>query len=244
MRDLEAVLVVSASAGSGHLRAGEALSEALIAGGRSRRVEHVDVLELAPRWVRAAYAGSFELMAQRAPWLWREVYARTVVMGGGLRLGIEGAVHDALRANVPNLHVIAVCGRNAGAQSRLIDAARLNGRLHVLGYTRAIERIAAVADVIVTKAGGLTASEALALGCPLILTRALPGHEEENARTLVGAGVALTAVESGVGNALEMMFESPRLRAHMIATATALGKPYAAHTVVAYARGLESGRAA
>src|SRR5688572_20849736 len=56
------VLIVSASAGGGHVRAGEALAEAFREDGAAR-VLHVDVLALAPRWVRLAYGGGFELVA-------------------------------------------------------------------------------------------------------------------------------------------------------------------------------------
>ena len=66
------VLVVSASAGMGHVRAGEALRWAFVE--RGLECEHVDILVLGPRWVRAAYGGGFRLLAGRAPALWRGLY--------------------------------------------------------------------------------------------------------------------------------------------------------------------------
>jgi hypothetical protein len=64
MRREGPILVVSASAGTGHLRAGAAVRDACRAHGLD--AEHVDVLELAPRWLKAAYAGGFELLARLA----------------------------------------------------------------------------------------------------------------------------------------------------------------------------------
>ena len=52
------VLIVSASAGSGHVRAAEALREAF-AQADMGGVEHVDILELSPAWLRRAYGGGF-----------------------------------------------------------------------------------------------------------------------------------------------------------------------------------------
>jgi processive 1,2-diacylglycerol beta-glucosyltransferase len=69
-------LIVSASAGTGHVSAGRALHAAFESAGCAQ-VVHVDVLDLAPRWVRAAYGGGFELLASRAPGVWREVYRRS-----------------------------------------------------------------------------------------------------------------------------------------------------------------------
>src|SRR5690606_17307377 len=70
------VLIVSASAGTGHVSAGRAVETAFREAGWSD-ILHVDILELAPRWVRAAYGGGFELLASRAPAVWREVYRRS-----------------------------------------------------------------------------------------------------------------------------------------------------------------------
>jgi hypothetical protein len=57
------------------VRAGDALLDAFTAAGAG--AEHVDVLGLAPWWVRAAYAGGFEFPASRAPRVWREIYERS-----------------------------------------------------------------------------------------------------------------------------------------------------------------------
>lgn len=76
-RDSASILLVSARAGAGHLRAAEALRCAFAVERPAVRVEHVDVLELAPRRVRTAYADGFEWIAARAPRVWRQMYKRT-----------------------------------------------------------------------------------------------------------------------------------------------------------------------
>lgn len=70
------VLIVSASTGTGHLRAAEALREAAAAEPWIH-AEHVDLLELAPSWVRSVYGAGYETVAARAPRVWKGIYRLT-----------------------------------------------------------------------------------------------------------------------------------------------------------------------
>lgn len=353
------VLLVSASTGTGHLRAAEALRDSLRQGDPARVVEHVDLLELAPRWIRTAYGDGYELLATRTPWIWKQVYRRTdseqgdqarwgpiaqrvlfrefqrlllarrwdvcvcthflpgqlaagqpgfppfamvitdltlhrywaqprvpryfvasdslaealrprvpratvqttgipvaprfaapptreearaslgldarrpvvLVMGGGLGLGVDETAAAVMRARVPELQVLVVCGRNAAAAERLRASGA--GGLQVSGYVRDVERYVAAADLVVTKPGGLTTSEVLALGRPLLLTRPIPGQEEGNSRVLCAAGAALSAASPhAVQREVEQVFEGDRL-ARLAAAARALGRPRAAEAITA-----------
>jgi processive 1,2-diacylglycerol beta-glucosyltransferase len=144
-------------------------------------------------------------------------------------LGIEEAVLAALEAGVEGLQVVAVCGRNEGARSRLADLGVSAERLQVHGYLNGIERYLAAADVVVTKPGGLTTSEALALGRPLLLTRPIPGQEEGNVRTLTAAGAAVSVPEpESLRRALGWIFGEPRVLAGLGAGARRLGRSDAA----------------
>ena len=88
------------------------------------------------------------------------------------------------------------------------------------------------ADVLVTKPGGLTTSEALAAGMPMVLLRPLPGQEERNAKYLVSHGAALRASR---GSELVRLVDAvlaggePARRLH--AAAAALAHPDAAERV-------------
>lgn len=69
------LLIVSARTGTGHLRAAEALREAAAAGGV--HAEHVELLDLAPAWVRSVYGSGYEAVAARAPRVWKGIYRLT-----------------------------------------------------------------------------------------------------------------------------------------------------------------------
>ena len=354
------VLIVSASTGTGHLRAAEALRSAFAEHDPALPVEHVDLLGLAPRWVRSLYGVGFEMIAARAPRVWKGIYELTdgeahdrarwapvaermlfpafrdlllsrrwsaclcthflpcqlaagrpglppfaltitdltlhrvwvqpgvrryfvatdalaaellprarhaavevtgipvdpsvarvpgqmearaewdlprdrpvaLVAGGGLGIGVEEAVHAALAGADAGATLVAVCGRNDAARARL-EALRLPpGRLRVHGYVRGLPSLMSAADVVATKAGGLSVSEALALGRPLLLTRPIPGAEEGNTRALERSGAALagrTCAE--MRTAFARVFAEPGLLPRLSAAATALGRPHSASTV-------------
>jgi processive 1,2-diacylglycerol beta-glucosyltransferase len=137
----------------------------------------------------------------------------------------------ALAAPVRGLQVVAACGRNRAAQERL--AAQADGRrARALGYRRDMVEVMTAADVIVTKPGGLSTTEALALGRPLVLTRPIPGHEEANVAVLTDAGAALYAPDGrALARTLTALFEQPALRLRVAERARTLGEPDAARTI-------------
>ncbi len=61
----------------------------------------------------------------------------------------------------------------------------------VIYFTKEVEKYMSVSDLIITKPGGLTVSEALACGLPMALFNAIPGQEEENANFLVSNNMAV-----------------------------------------------------
>ena len=64
---LDRVLVLSASAGAGHVRAAQALERALVATGRVREVRHVDILQYTSKLFRRVYAQAYLDLVNRAP---------------------------------------------------------------------------------------------------------------------------------------------------------------------------------
>ena len=88
-------------------------------------------------------------------------------------------------------HFAVVAGRNEALRGALASAA--GPRTTVLGFTREIHEWMAAVDLLVTKPGGLTTSEALARGLPMLLVNPIPGQEERNADALLESGAAAKA---------------------------------------------------
>ena len=63
--------------------------------------------------------------------------------------------------------------------------------IKVLQYTNKVPELMSVSDLVITKPGGLTTTESLASGLPIIVINPIPGQEEENAEFLETKGVAI-----------------------------------------------------
>jgi len=166
---------------------------------------------------------------------------RTVLlMGGGAGVGGLDTVAARLLENAAtNFQLIVLAGKNQKALAALATlAAKHPGRLFPQGFTNKVERIMACADLIITKPGGLTTSEALALGLPMIVHSPIPGQEEHNADYLLEEGAALKAIdESGLEFRLKTLLANPPRLAAMRARATALGRPFAGRDVLSIVLG-------
>lgn len=117
-----------------------------------------------------------------------------LVMGGGLGIGpIEETVASLDRIE-HDFQIIVVCGRNKFLYRRLKKKrAKIKKPLFIFGYTDSIDKIMTFSDIIVTKAGGITVSEALAKKMAIIITKPLPGQEEFNVDFLLRKKAILRA---------------------------------------------------
>ena len=157
-----------------------------------------------------------------------------LLMGGGAGLGALDLVAERLLGMAADFQLIVMAGRNTALLARLrVLARRYPGRLIAQGFTENVERIMACADIAITKPGGLTSAECLALGLPMILTAPIPGQEERNADYLLEQAVALKACDSTtLEYRIRYLLEHPTELAAMRARALALGQADAAQRVV------------
>ncbi|HYR40938.1 MAG TPA: glycosyltransferase [Methylomirabilota bacterium] len=106
---------------------------------------------------------------------------------------LEEAARTVLAMEQP-FQSIFVAGRERALEARLGQLARgRESRVKVLGFVDNVRQLMAAADFLVTKAGGLTLTEALAAELPVICFGSLPGQESRNERFAAMAGVALVA---------------------------------------------------
>jgi processive 1,2-diacylglycerol beta-glucosyltransferase len=135
---------------------------------------------------------------------------------------------------------VVIAGRNTRAARRLAEAAeRLDFPVRALGFVDNVYDYMRAADVLVTKPGGLTASEALVAQLPMVLCRPLPGQEERNARVLVESGAAIRsrAIEELPG-LVETLLTDGKARERAVAAALRIGRPNAAAEAAAMIAGM------
>ena len=115
--------------------------------------------------------------------------------------------------------------------------------MRVVGFTDRMRDLMAVADLLVTKPGGLTVSEALACGLPMALISPIPGQEVRNADFLLEYGVAVKANSpAALTGKIEELLSSETRLPEMRRRAKALGRPRAAFAVARLALELARGR--
>jgi UDP-N-acetylglucosamine:LPS N-acetylglucosamine transferase len=117
-----------------------------------------------------------------------------LIVGGAWGVGnLQGATEAAAR--VEGIHPLVVTGRNQALQARLEDDPRLSPA-SVLGFTDRMPDLMDASDVLIQNAGGLTCLEGFAKGLPVVMFDPLPGHGEDNAREMAGAGLVSMAPTS------------------------------------------------
>ena len=163
-----------------------------------------------------------------------------LLMGGGLGIAPIEAMLAALQPVREPLAAVVIAGRNTRAARRLGDAAeRLDFPVRTLGFVDNVYDYMHAADVLVTKPGGLTSSEALVAQLPMVLCRPLPGQEERNARVLVESGAAVRSrrIEELPG-LVEMLLRDGKRRNEAISAARRMGRPNAAAEAAAMIAGM------
>ena len=114
-----------------------------------------------------------------------------LVTGGSLGLGGLEAVVDAVLAAGGDVRAVVLCGRDERLRARLGRRGLPSTRLVALGWTDRVPSLVAAADVVLTTAGGMIASEALAAGRPVLFAAPVPGHGRAGARMTAAAGLGV-----------------------------------------------------
>jgi processive 1,2-diacylglycerol beta-glucosyltransferase len=172
-----------------------------------------------------------------------------LVSGGGVGVANLASTLEALLGIDLDCGITLVCGRNERlrAEADSIVARRSAGqraRCCVLGFTDRMHELMHAADLAVGKPGGLTSSEALAMGLPMAIMHPVPGQEERNSDHLLEWGVAirLNSPESIRWRVGSLLADRRRLEA-MREAARARARPFAADAVVDALRAVRMGDA-
>ena len=157
-----------------------------------------------------------------------------LMMSGGAGVGGIDELVEVAAALPRELQIIALAGRNEELLAKLQGiAARHPGRIVPLGFTRTIERAMAAADLAVTKPGGLTSSECLAMQLPMIVVSPIPGQEERNCDYLLETGSAVKAVDTAsFAHKLQRLADSPQLLQRMRGQQAVVRTPQAARRIL------------
>jgi len=134
-----------------------------------------------------------------------------LVMGGGHGLGpMKTILKSLIRVNMV-FQIIILAGKNKKIVNSLTRIAkRSKKKVLIFEFTHNVDELMEVADIIITKPGGLTTAESLAKGLPMVIVDPIPGQEMRNTDFLIrkDIGVRIDDV-ANIGEEIELLLKSP-----------------------------------
>jgi processive 1,2-diacylglycerol beta-glucosyltransferase len=124
---------------------------------------------------------------------------------------------------------VVVCGRNDQLKSQIEGLVAFNrDRYRVLGYTNDMPDLMRTASLFVGKPGGLSSSECMAAGLPMVLIHPIPGQEVRNSDFLLEEGAAVRCnYQTTVGHKIDQLLAEPDRITRMAECARQIGRPAA-----------------
>jgi len=142
-----------------------------------------------------------------------------LLINGGFGVGKSKEILQSLVGQNRPIQIIAVAGLNNKLKLSLeqIASRSTSTTVKVFGFSDKISELMAVSDLIISKAGGLTVAESLAIGTPLLAFEPTPGQEEANIKFLELNNAALSAhsildIEANVRYILDGVINLSKLR--------------------------------
>lgn len=207
----------------------EETRERLVSNGISRNKIKLTGIPIDPKFNRIingkAVCDSLRL-SQRAPIV--------LIMGGSQGIGPVLEIIKVLNGVKTDFQIMVVAGGNRKLYRLLKKRApRLAKKTVVFPYAENIEELMEISSLIITKPGGITVSESLAKGLPLLIVKPIPGHEQMNTEHLLKNKVAIKVNNlHDVGVFIKELFSSPAALKNMQERARAFSKPNSALDIV------------
>jgi len=156
-----------------------------------------------------------------------------LLMGGGHGWGPIDGMFDVMLDLPSRVQVLVITGKNEPLRQRLLGRARgMEDRIKIHGFTDQIDLFMAASDLLVGKSGGLTVSESMARGVPMVVYRPIPGQEERNCGFLQEAGAGVRAHDlDELHFRLQHFVNRPEDLERMRDRAAAIGRPRSAFDV-------------
>lgn len=151
-----------------------------------------------------------------------------LVMSGSMGFGkMHLFVFELTRKLTHDEQLIIICGNNKRMYHILKQTYKRNKNVHITGYTDHVSQYMDASDVIFTKPGGLTSTEALIKNIPIVHTAAIPGCETKNCDFFVSRGLSLASehVHIQVSQGITLA-ENQEMRKAMILTQKKYASPH------------------
>jgi 1,2-diacylglycerol 3-beta-galactosyltransferase len=175
---------------------------------------------------------------------WPTKFPIVLLVGGGEGMGPLQQVAESIAEEHLPLTMVIITGRNEKLFSRL-NARNWPMPTFIYGFVRQMPEFMRAADILITKAGPGTISEALNAHLPMILYSRLPGQEEGNVSYVVSEGAGVWAPKTDeLVQSLKAWIKNPELRKQASLACSKIARPQAANQIaeiLAQRIGIETG---
>ncbi len=154
-----------------------------------------------------------------------------LLVGGGEGMGpLEEITREINNANL-DAGLVVITGRNKRLKEKL-ESIKWSIPVHICGFVKNMPDFMRAADILLTKAGPGTISEALIAGLPIILYHRISGQEEGNVSYLIDEGAGVWAPETeDIIETLKYWLENPSKRQEAVDNAKRLARPGASREI-------------
>lgn len=143
-----------------------------------------------------------------------------LIMNGGMGLTDITETFKEVMSIDKNFQLIVCAGKDEETISSLKEIYRdmnTDKKVVIMGYTDKINMLMSISDVLVSKPGGLTVTEAMHMSLPIVIKLPIPGQEKENTEYLLNCGIALNSDYISIRRVLErFLFNSTPKRVEYI----------------------------
>ncbi|MCD6577673.1 MAG: glycosyltransferase [Anaerolineaceae bacterium] len=154
-----------------------------------------------------------------------------LLVGGGEGMGPLGTISKEINRAKLDGGLAIITGRNKKLKNEL-KAVNWNVPAHIYGFVTNMPDLMRAADILVTKAGPGTISEALIAHLPIILYHRIPGQEEGNVSYVIDEGAGVWAPDNKVIiDTLKDWLNHPEKRMRMVKNAKRLARPEASRQI-------------
>lgn len=159
-----------------------------------------------------------------------------LISAGGFGVGpVVETVESAMLCR-SRFQTVVLCGKNEKLRAQLMRMQSISPSyfrdFHAVGHTDSMQIYMSAADLMIGKSGGLTSSECLASGLPMLIVNPIPGQEERNANHLLEHGAALSGNIRTLTYKLDKILSCPHQLEEMSAAAANMGHANSARQIV------------
>lgn len=150
-----------------------------------------------------------------------------LIMGGSLGMGRISNIYSKLSTSTAEIQIIVIAGNNKKLYEQLLTLKKVSSvETRILSFTKEVNKYMQCSDLLITKPGGLTISEALICNIPLALFSPIPGQEKKNEEFLLKHNIAITLGDgTNCKETIEKLIETPLILSTMKANCKKFAKP-------------------